>query len=241
MIIEDDLDIQHFLIAALKNAGFQPFVYSNGEDGLKEFDARQPDLVLLDVQLPGKDGFDICTEIRKFSHVPIIFVSCLADSSDIVQGLELGGDDYVIKPFDLFELIARIHSNLRRSPLVYQQPVNGNQMNKQLELETFTIGAFRFHVHSRKVFIDNTMLGLSTKEFQILFFFAQHPEQTFHPSELYKLIWEEDSIGQTQALKVHISNLRKKLEAIPNHSAKISTVRGFGYRFSLNVVAQKEN
>ncbi|WP_327323804.1 winged helix-turn-helix domain-containing protein [Lysinibacillus parviboronicapiens] len=85
-------------------------------------------------------------------------------------------------------------------------------------------------MHSGKVFIGNTLLALSTKEFQILFFLAQHPEQTFHPSELYKSIWEEESIGQTQALKVHISNLRKKLESTPGHSAKICTVRGFGYR-----------
>lgn len=239
MIVEDDLDIQGFLVAALENLGYLPHVYSNGIDALKGFTICQPDLILLDVQLPGKDGFEVCEEIRKTSNVPIIFVSCLADGSDIIRGLELGGDDYVRKPFDLNELIARIQSNLRRSPLFYQQYINNSQTNMQAELETLTTGPFRFHVLSSKAFIGDTMLGLSTKEFQILFFLVQHSEQTFHPSELYKLIWEEDSLGKTQALKVHISNLRKKLESTPGHSAEISTVRGFGYRLVLNEISPK--
>lgn len=237
MIVEDDSDIQDFLVAALTNSDFHTVVCSNGIEAIKEFDSEQPDLILLDVQLPEKDGFQVCEEIRQSSNVPIIFVSCLADGSDIVRGLELGGDDYVTKPFDLHELIARIHSNLRRSPLFHQQSKNEGQVNKQTELEALTVGPFRFHVHSGKVFIGNTMLDLSTKEFQILFFLAQHLEQTFHASELYNSIWEEDSLGQTQALKVHISNLRRKLEAAPGHSATILTVRGFGYQFVMKGIS----
>ena len=193
MIIEDDIDIQNLLSTALKDFTYQVFVYSNGEDALRDFDTDQPDLVLIDVQLPGTDGFEVCEAIRKFSNIPIIFVSCLADGSDIVRGLELGGDDYVTKPFDLFELIARIQSNLRRAPSF----INTKSISNQIESETYTVDTLRFHVHSGKVFVGNTVLRLSTKEFQIFFFLAQHPKQTFHPSELYKLIWGEDSIGQT--------------------------------------------
>lgn len=235
LIIEDDVDIQNFLSTALKDVSYQVFSYSNGEDALSEFDTNQPDLVLLDVQLPGINGYEICAEIRTFSNIPIIFVSCLADGSDIVRGLELGGDDYVTKPFDLFVLIARIQSNLRRAPSFITTKFASNQ----LDSETYTVDTLRFHIHSGKVFVDNTLLRLSTKEFQIFFFLAQHPEQTFHPSELYQLIWEEDSIGQTQALKVHISNLRRKLESTPGHTAKISTVRGFGYQLQFDVILEK--
>lgn len=226
IIVEDDVDIQNLLSVALKNANFLPYIFSNGEDVLQQFNIVQPDLVLLDAQLPGIDGFEVCAEIRKFSNVPIIFVSCLADGSDIIRGLELGGDDYVTKPFDLFELIARIHSNIRRSPVYVNETIN----HKHVDSETLSIENFRFHVHSGKVNINDTVLMLPTKEFQILFFLAQHPEQIFHPSELYRLIWGEDSIGQTQAIKVHISNLRKKLESISEHHAKILNIRGFGYQ-----------
>ena len=228
MIVENELDIQQFLTAALKQFGFRPIAYSQGRDALKAFESHPPDLILLDVQLPDMSGFDICEQIRKQSHVPIIFVSCLNDGTDIIHGLEIGGDDYVTKPFDLHQLIARIRSNLRRAPLV--PSFTNPQFMEQNEMEEMSFGPLKLNYSPQRVIVQNKQVTLTTKEFHILSALAQQPDKVFSAHELYKLIWGEDSLGETQALKVHISHIRKKLDSIPGHSVTIQSVRGFGYQ-----------
>ncbi|MBB6454469.1 DNA-binding response OmpR family regulator [Salirhabdus euzebyi] len=232
LIVEDDYDIQHFLSTALSSYGFHPIIVSHGMGALHAFELNQPDLILLDVQLPDLNGFDVCESIRKVSNVPIIFVSCLDDGSDIIRGLELGGDDYVTKPFDLQQLIARIKSNLRRAPVFNRQNDTTSQpMN--LDTESLKIGPLHLNFYLQRVTFNNQNIDLSNKEFLILSILAQHPDKIFSAHELYTLIWGTDSLGETRTLKVHISNLRKKLELHTGVSTYIQTVRGLGYQFCI--------
>lgn len=227
LIVEDDYDIQHLLSTALLSYGFNPISVSNGVDAINSFKSEQPDLVLLDVQLPDIHGFEVCKKIRTLTNVPIIFVSCLDDGSDIIEGLEIGGDDYVTKPFDLQELIARIRTNLRRG--LYMNPFISSESHIPNEIN---FGPLMINFQSQRVTVKGEAILLSNKEYQILSILALHPEKIFSAHELYTVIWGTDSLGETTTLKVHISNLRKKLESYTGHSY-IQTVRGFGYQFCL--------
>lgn len=207
LIVEDDLDIQQFLVDALESYGFQPISCGTGTSAIQKVETNKIDLILLDIQLPDKNGFEICETIRKFSNVPIIFVSCLQDGSDIINGLELGGDDYVTKPFDLHQLIARIKSNLRRAPLFNRQLINNEKpplATNQIIIDNVTI-----NFYLQKVFVNDEIIPLSNKEFLILSILAKNPNKVLNNHELYTLIWGDDSLGDTRTLKVHISNLRK--------------------------------
>lgn len=231
LIVEDDLDIQQFLEDALESYGFQPISCATGISALQTFETNDIDLILLDVQLPDMNGFEICETIRKFSNIPIIFVSCLQDGSDIIHGLELGGDDYVTKPFDLHQLIARIKSNLRRAPLYNRQLMTNEK--PPLDINQIIIENLKINFYLQKVFVNDEIVPLSNKEFLILSILAQNPNKVLNNHELYTLIWGEESLGDTRTLKVHISNLRKKLEEYTGHSNFIRTVRGLGYQFYL--------
>lgn len=231
LIVEDDLDIQQFLVDALESYGFQPISCATGTSALQTFETNNIDLILLDVQLPDRNGFEICETIRKFSNIPIIFVSCLQDGSDIIHGLELGGDDYVTKPFDLHQLIARIRSNLRRSPLFNRQLMTNEK--PLLDTNQIIIENIKINFYLQKLFVNDEIVPLSNKEFLILSILAQNPNKVFNTHELYTLIWGEESLGDTRTLKVHISNLRKKIEESTGHSNIIRTVRGLGYQFYL--------
>ncbi len=218
LIIEDDVDILEFLDESLTIHQFQTITSSTGNDALNLLREHKIDLVLLDVELPDTNGFELCRKIREVSTIPIIFVSCRDDGADIIQGLELGGDDYVTKPFDLFQLIARIKSNLRRIPILQELPkVENVEINFALQ----------------RLFINKEEVSLSSKEFQLFAVLFSNPSEVFSPSDLYSLVWGADSLGDIRTLKVHISRLRKKLEQHPNSNLTIQTVRGKGYSLTI--------
>ncbi|WP_413377286.1 response regulator transcription factor [Alkalihalobacillus sp. 1P02AB] len=228
LILEDDIDIQNFLMTALQANGFDTIASSTGFSALELFKSEQPNLVLLDVQLPDLNGFEVCRKIRELSNVPIIFVSCLDDGFDVIHGLELGGDDYITKPFDLYELTARIKANLRRTPIINER-LTHNPLSIQMP-EKLKTNKITFNFHTQMVLVNGENIYLSNKEFQILSILAQYPNKTFSAQELYTMIWGVESLGETRTLKVHISNLRKKLESSTGHSTIIKTVKGFGYQ-----------
>lgn len=230
LIIEDDPTICELLDLFLTTNGFQTIFAQDGFEGLLQFEKEHPNIILLDLMLPHLDGKQICREIRKISNVPIIFISCNKDSSDIIEGLEAGGDDYITKPFKLEELLARIRSNLRRAPIYHR-------INLQSTYDTQTLPVLEFNQlkideRSQKVFLKNEEIFLSLKEYRLLLFLAKNPNKIWSPSELYTTIWGNESIGDTRTVNVHISNLRKKIEEDATNPQFILTVRGSGFMFN---------
>jgi len=198
--------------------------FLNPLDAMANILTLQPDILFLDIEMAEMNGIDFASQLEDVAHrVDIVFVT--AYERYAIEAFSVQAIDYILKPIDKARLMKTIDRITLRKGKIQQTdvPIRNEDVH--------VIDNLHFHVHSGKVYINGVALILSTKEFHILFFLAQRPGEIFHPSDLYKLIWAEDSIGQTQALKVHISNLRKKLESISGHRAKIVTVRGSGYLF----------
>ncbi|MEK5330413.1 response regulator [Lysinibacillus sp. FSL W8-0992] len=226
IIVDDEILAINLLETMLKDNGAIDVVgkYLNPLDAIANIPTLKPDILFLDIEMAEMNGIDVASKLEDLTHVlDIIFVTAYEHYA--IDAFSVQAIDYILKPIDKARLMKTIERvSLRKGNM---QLTDGNIRNEDVQV----INNFHFHVHSGKVYIDGVALILSTKEFHILYFLAQRPGEIFHPSDLYKLIWAEDSIGQTQALKVHISNLRKKLESISGHRAKIVTVRGSGYQF----------
>lgn len=222
LIVEDDEQIRELIYIYLKKEKFNLLTTGNGYQAVELVRKEQPDLIILDVVLPGLDGFEACHEIRKITNNPILFLSSKDGEVDKVLGLGIGGDDYITKPFNPSELTARVKAHLRRNRII-------SQRKKQEELLTFN--NMVINLASCTVKMNDMFVNLSTKEFQLLSLLAKHPNQVFNMDYLYKEIWNLDSIGDPRTVMVHISNLRKKIEVDPNHPEYIQTVRGIGYKF----------
>ncbi|MCE7791340.1 response regulator transcription factor [Salipaludibacillus sp. CUR1] len=224
LIVEDDADIRELTSLYLKKKGFEVITAENGAAALKLAETADPQLILLDVLLPGMEGFDICREIRNKTDTPIIFLSCKRSSSDKIKGLNAGGDDYITKPFDLAELEARIRANLRRNG-----PLSSGEEKKSRYLMW---GEVKVDLNSFDVFVKEERVSLYAKELQLLLFLMKHPNQVFSSEQLYNHIWGFDQYGDLKTVSVHIRNLRKKIEENPAKPEYIQTVRGFGYKFN---------
>ena len=223
LIVEDDLDIRELTSLYLQKKGFDVFTAENGIEAVDMEKEESPDLFLLDVLLPGMEGFDVCKKLRKNTDAPIIFMSCKRSSSDKVRGLNAGGDDYITKPFDLAELEARINANLRRNGL----PLHSEPKKRRL----LTSGGVTVDLNSFDVYVNETQVSLYAKELQLLLLFLKNPNQVFSSEQLYNQIWGVDQFGDLKTVSVHIRNLRKKIEKEPANPVYIKTVRGFGYKF----------
>lgn len=221
MIVEDEAGIRELTHKYLSQKGYHVVLAEDGEQALRLLQSTIPDLILLDIEMPGIDGFTVCQEIRKKMTVPIIFLTVRRDTLDKVRCFELGGDDYVTKPFDFEELEARIKANIRR---YYVHPETSSNILKYGDLE--------IHLHSYKCYLNGEFINLSAKELELLIHFAKHPNQVWSQEELYDKIWDLDATGNIETVKVHISYLRRKLEKDHKNPQFIKTVRGFGYLFS---------
>lgn len=230
LIIEDDPTICELLDLFLTSNGFTTIFAKDGYEGLFQFEREHPNLILLDLMMPNLDGKQTCREIRKISNVPIIFISCNKDSADIIEGLEAGGDDYVVKPFIMEELLARIHSNLRRAPIYHGARLQPSFQNIQPTILQF--GKLLIDEKNQKVYLQDEEVTLSVKEYRLLHFLAQNPNVIWSPSDLYLQIWGHSSAGDTRTLNVHISNLRKKIEQDVSDPTYILTIRGSGFMFN---------
>jgi DNA-binding response OmpR family regulator len=229
MIVEDEPEIRDLIVLYLTAEGFQTFTTDNAEDAIPLFGSVNPDIVLLDVQLPGNDGYTICEEIRKYSNVPIIFLTCLTESEDVIRGLNLGADDYISKPFDPKVVVARIHSNLRRSAIFRRDLLDSKSENKTSFLR---FGPLELDLENYSASMNGHPLPLATKELQLLLFFSKHPGEVFSLEDLYATVWGQSSNSDTRTVMVHLSNLRKKLEPEAAVSRYIHNIRGVGYKFS---------
>ena len=222
MIVDDDSNIAELISLYLTKECFDTRIVGDGEAALRSFDSFAPNLILLDLMLPGMDGYQVCREIRQRSNVPIIMLSAKGEIFDKVLGLEMGADDYISKPFGIRELLARVKALLRRSSL---EKIESEPEDK------LTAGDLIINNTSREVYMEGKPVFLSLKEFELLYLLASHRNRVFTREQLLELIWGYEYSGETRTVDVHVRNLRKKIEKDPDHPQYIQTVRGMGYKF----------
>ncbi|EPY07597.1 PhoP family transcriptional regulator [Paenibacillus sp. E194] len=224
LIVDDEIEITELISLYLRREGYRVYVADNGYTALQMMKEIEPDLIILDILLKSLDGIEVCKEVRKTSHVPILFISCKSDDVDIILGLTVGGDDYITKPFSPSQLVARVKAHLRRNSLsaqALQRSAQHRLSYEELEMD----------LQSHTVTVQGRAVALSAKEFDLLAYLAQSPNKVFKLEQLYQHIWNTESFGDTRTLMVHISNLRKKIEPDPTRPRYIVTVRGVGYKF----------
>ena len=229
LIVDDDTNIAELISLYLTKECFSTKIVNDGEEALEEFSSYNPDLILLDLMLPGIDGYGVCREIRKTSTVPIIMLSAKGEIFDKVLGLELGADDYIIKPFDSKELVARVKAVLRRfvnggASQAETPVISDAEANKSVSYPDLTVNLTNFSVEYRGKSLD-----MPPKELELLYFLASHPNQVFTREQLLDRIWGYEYIGDTRTVDVHIKRLREKIKDHPHWS--LSTVWGIGYKF----------
>lgn len=226
LIVEDDVSIAEIERDFLEINGFETVVAANGTDGLREAADGTYDLILLDVMLPGLDGYEIARRLRSEPHnlnIPILMVTAKTEDADKIRGLGLGADDYISKPFSPTELVARVRANIAQ----YDRLTAG-QAGKGEEI---AVGDVRINVKERRVYIDDKEVELKNKEYELLLFLASNPGVIFGKETLYESIWGMDALGDSATVAVHINRLREKVEREPSEPDHIQTVRGVGYRF----------
>lgn len=227
LIIDDDANIAELISLYLTKECFQCEIAEDGETALKLHDSFQPDLMLLDIMLPGIDGYDVCREIRKNHSTPIIMLSAKGEVFDKVLGLELGADDYIIKPFDSKEMVARVKAVLRRYTPAPAPAAPQPEPPKDTESISYTDLSISLSNYS--VIYMGKPIEMPPKELELLYFLASHPNQVFTREQLLDQIWGYEYIGETRTVDVHIKRLREKIK---DHAEwALSTVWGIGYKF----------
>lgn len=230
LIVDDDEDIQEIQKIYLKKEGFHLLFARDGQTAITLVKNKNPHLIILDVGLPDIDGFEVCQHLRRITKVPILFLSGRENDVDQILGHRIGGDDYMIKPFRPGILIAKVKAHLRR----YRELSSQNEsLAAPSEQTIIHFGDIVIEKENCVVKKKGVPLALSTKEFLLLCLLADHPNRVFSLEEIFDRIWGEQSLGDYRTVMVHISNLRKKIEANPTKPALILTVRGLGYKFSL--------
>lgn len=224
LIVDDDNNIAELIALYLTKECFETSIVNDGEEALKEFQTFRPNLILLDLMLPGIDGYQVCREIRQKSDVPIIMLSAKGETFDKVLGLELGADDYIIKPFDSKELVARVRAVLRRFQVKEPAPAPSNE--KCVNYPDLSVNLTNYSVLYRGAHVD-----MPPKELELLYFLASSPNQVFTREQLLDHIWGYEYIGDTRTVDVHIKRIRAKIK--DHQTWSISTVWGIGYKFEV--------
>lgn len=225
LIVEDEVAIAELEKDYLELSGFTVETEHAGDTGLKRSLEEDFDLIILDLMLPEVDGFEICRQIRDKKNIPIIMVSAKKDDIDKIRGLGLGADDYMTKPFSPSELVARVKAHLAR----YERLVSSNVQ----ENDVVEIRGIRIDKTARRVWIDGEEKNFTTKEFDLLTFLAQNPNHVFTKEELFKEIWDMESVGDIATVTVHIKKIREKIEKQSSKPQYIETIWGVGYRFKM--------
>ncbi|MGI6096917.1 MAG: winged helix-turn-helix domain-containing protein [Dethiobacteria bacterium] len=221
LVVEDEKTLSKVLKFNFEREGFITEIAFTGEEALEKIEKDAPDLIVLDIMLPGIDGFEVCRRVRKNHDIPIIMLTAKGEDIDKVLGLELGADDYLTKPFNPRELLARVRAILRRSA-----HNNTDNIKKVIKLDTLRIDLLQ-----RKVYLKNKQVDLTAKEFALLSFLASNPGQVFSREQLLEQVWGYNYYGDARTVDVHIRHLREKLELDPKNPEMILTVWGVGYKF----------
>lgn len=224
LIVEDDSSIASIERDYLLAGGYGVDIVLDGEGGLAEALTGRHDLILLDVMLPGMDGFELCRRIRSSLKVPILMVTARKEDIDKIRGLGLGADDYIVKPFSPAELVARVKANLA----MFERLAGGGPSE---EREEIVAGAIRINREARRVYVKDAEVELKNKEYELLLFLAMNPDVVFSKKALYERIWGMDAYSDNATVAVHINRIREKIEEHPSSPNYIQTVWGAGYRF----------
>ena len=225
LIVEDELAIAELEKDYLELSGFEVEVAADGQIGLKKALTEEFDLVILDLMLPGVDGFEICRQVRAEKNTPIIMVSAKKDDIDKIRGLGLGADDYMTKPFSPSELVARVKAHMARYERLVGSAV---EENKVIEIR-----GIKIDTTARRVWVNGEERTFTTKEFDLLTFLASHPNHVYTKDELFSEIWDMESIGDIATVTVHIKKIREKIEFDTSKPQYIETIWGVGYRFKV--------
>lgn len=225
LIVEDEVAIADLEKDYLELSGFEVEIENDGTKGLERALHEEFDLFILDLMLPGVDGFEICKKIREIKNTPILMVSAKKDDIDKIRGLGLGADDYVTKPFSPSELVARVKAHLAR----YERLIGSNMPQNDI----IEIRSIKIDKTARRVWVNGEEKQFTTKEFDLLTFLAENPNHVFTKEELFRKIWDMESIGDIATVTVHIKKIREKIEMNTNKPQYIETIWGVGYRFKL--------
>ncbi len=220
LVVDDEPIVRDVVVRYLRRDGFQTREAATGDEAREILEAETPELVVLDVMLPGTDGLELCRWIRSRSDLPVIMLTARGDETDRIVGLELGADDYITKPFSPRELAVRVRNVLRRTRAAAE------------EGERFSFGAYEIDSAAREVWRDDGPLKLTAKEFDLLWFLVSHPRRVFSREQLMDRVWGYTTALDTGTVTVHIRRLREKIEADPSRPRFLETVWGVGYRFS---------
>ena len=225
LIVEDEESIAELEKDYLELSGFEVETARDGNEGLEKAMSEKFDLLILDLMLPGVDGFEICKKVREEKNIPILMVSAKKDDIDKIRGLGMGADDYMTKPFSPSELVARVKAHLAR----YERLVNSNVK----ENDIVEIRGIKIDKTARRVWINGEEKNFTTKEFDLLTFLAENPNHVFTKEELFREIWDMESIGDIATVTVHIKKIREKIEFDTAKPQYIETIWGVGYRFKV--------
>ena len=225
LIIEDEVSIAELEKDYLELSGFEVVIENQGDRGLARALTEEYDLFILDLMLPGVDGFEICRQIREKKNTPIIMVSAKKDDIDKIRGLGLGADDYMTKPFSPSELVARVKAHLAR----YERLIGTNPNTNEI----VEIRGLKIDKTARRVYVNGEEKAFTTKEFDLLTFLAQNPNHVYSKEELFRKIWDMDSFGDIATVTVHIKKIREKIEYDTSNPQYIETIWGVGYRFKI--------
>ena len=222
LVVDDNAQIVDILSQYIKKEGWPMLAAKTGEEALALFDAAEPSLILLDIMLPGLDGLEVCRRIRRVSSVPILMITAKDEDADRILGLDIGADDYIVKPFSPGEVMARIRAVLRRIPAA-------------AEKEMLVIGELSIHLPSLSVTLSGHKLNLTRREVELLYTLAASPGRVFTRDNLLTIVWGYEFAGNYRAVDSHIKRLRAKLDAYPHDTFNIATVWGAGYKFERNL------
>ena len=220
LVVDDDINICELLRIYLEKEGYTVILAHDGEKGIEKFNATKPDVILLDIMLPVMDGWQVCREIRKKSNVPILMVTAKSETFDKVLGLELGADDYIVKPFDAKEVVARIKAVYRRAGQTAPETES-----KEVSYDKLQVNMTRYELK-----VDGKVLDTPPKELELLFYLASNPNRVYTRDQLLDEVWGFEYYGDSRTIDVHIKRLREKLEGVSDKWA-LKTVWGVGYKF----------
>ena len=231
LVVDDEISLQETVAYNLKKQGYDVQTTGDGAEALDLAREMKPDLIILDVMLPGLDGFEICRILRKEMTTPVLMLTARDDEIDRVVGLEVGADDYMAKPFSMRELIARVKAMLRRVRLIREEVNTGEGGDGKPKQEIMEFDNLKIDMTRREITVDGEVVAFKPKEYELLTFLAQHQGQVLSREFILERVWGWDFIGDSRTVDVHVRWLREKIEPDPANPRRIITVRGAGYRF----------
>ncbi len=231
LVVDDEISLQETLAYNLKKQGYEVETTGDGTDALKIAREMAPDLIILDVMLPGLDGFEVCRILRREMTTPVLMLTARDDEIDRVVGLEVGADDYLAKPFSMRELMARVKAMLRRVRLIREEVSSAEGEGSKPKTKILEFDNLKIDMNRREITVDDEVVAFKPKEYELLTFLAQHQGQVLSREFILERVWGWDFIGDSRTVDVHVRWLREKIEREPANPRRIITVRGAGYRF----------